>query len=120
VNAGHEPLLIYHAKDKSVEEIRGVGMALGMLPDNSKIVKEMTVNFDVGDTLVMYSDGLPECWKDEKECYGMERLKKLVSDYGTMPSALAIRNGILSEIKQYAGGYKQMDDMTIIVVKRKM
>jgi serine phosphatase RsbU (regulator of sigma subunit) len=37
-----------------------------------------------------------------------------------MPSALAIRNGILSEIKQYAGGYKQMDDMTIIVVKRKM
>lgn len=119
VNAGHEPLIIYHAKDKSVEEIRGGGMALGMLPDNSKIVKEMTVKFDVGDTLVMYSDGLPECWKDEKECYGMERLKKLVGDYGNMPSALAIRNGILSEIKQYAGGYKQMDDMTIIVVKRK-
>lgn len=120
VNAGHEPLLIYHAKDKKAEEVRGGGMALGMLPDNSKVLKEITLNFEVGDTLVMYSDGLPECWKDAKECYGMERLTALVAQHGGLPSSLAIRNAILSEIKQYAGEYKQMDDMTIIVVKRKL
>ena len=50
----------------------------------------------------------------------MERLTALVAQYGNLPSSLAIRNAILSEIKQYAGDYKQMDDMTIIVVKRKM
>lgn len=120
VNAGHEPLLIYHTKDKKAEEVRGGGMALGMLPDNSKILKEMTLNFEIGDTLVMYSDGLPECWKNEKECYGMERLTALVAQHGGLPSSLAIRNAILSDIKQYAGDYKQMDDMTIIVVKRKL
>ncbi len=120
VNAGHEPLLIYHAKDRKAEEVRGGGMALGMLPDNSKILKEITLTFEVGDTLVMYSDGLPECWKNQKESFGMERLTALVAQYGNLPSSLAIRNAILSEIKQYAGDYKQMDDMTIIVVKRKM
>ncbi len=120
VNAGHEPLLIYHAKDKKAEEVRGGGMALGMLPDNSKVLKEIVLTFDIGDTLVIYSDGLPECWKDEKECFGMERLTALVAQHGGLPSSLAIRNAILSEIKQYAGTYKQMDDMTIIVVKRKL
>lgn len=119
VNAGHEPLLIYRENTKKAEEIRGGGMALGMLPDNSKIVKKMDLAFDIGDTLVLYSDGLPECWKDAKENYGMVRLTKLVQDYGNLPSALAIRNAILSDIKQFAGSYKQMDDMTIIVVKRK-
>ncbi len=119
VNAGHEPLLVYSAAKKSVDEVVGGGMALGMLPDNSKILKELTVGFEIGDCLVIYSDGLPECWKDEKENFGMGRLKKAVAQYADLPSALAIRNAILSEIKQFAGTYKQMDDMTIIVVKRK-
>ena len=119
VNAGHEPLILYRAQTKGVDEVRGGGVALGMVPDNSKIIKELPVAFDVGDCLVIYSDGLPECWKDEKECFGMERLKKAVNDYANLPSALAIRNAILSEIKQFAGSYKQMDDMTILVVKRK-
>lgn len=120
VNAGHEPLILYRAQTKGVDEVRGGGVALGMLPDNSQVMKELSVTFDVGDCLVIYSDGLPECWKDEKECFGMERLKKVVMDYGNLPSALAIRNAILSEIKQFAGSYKQMDDMTILVVKRKL
>ncbi len=119
VNAGHEPLLVYATAKKTVDEVHGGGMALGMVPDNSKLLKEMTVGFEVGDCLVIYSDGLPECWKDEKENFGMGRLKKAVADYADLPSALAIRNAILSEIKQFAGTYKQMDDMTIIVIKRK-
>lgn len=119
VNAGHEPLIVYSAKEKKVDEVVGGGMALGMLPDNSKVLKEMVVGFEVGDCLVIYSDGLPECWKDEKENFGMARLKKAVAQYADLPSALAIRNAILSEIKQFAGTYKQMDDMTIIVMKRK-
>ncbi len=120
VNAGHEPLLIYSAAKKSVDEVHGGGMALGMLPDNSKVVKEMSVAFEVGDCLVIYSDGLPECWRDEKENFGMGRLKKAVNDYASLPTALAVRNAILSEIKQFAGSYKQMDDMTIVVIKRKI
>lgn len=119
VNAGHEPLLVYSEVKKSVDEVHGGGMALGMLPDNSKLLKEMTVSFEIGDCLVIYSDGLPECWKDQKENFGMARLKKTVADYSNLPSALAIRNAILSEIKQFAGSYKQMDDMTIVVIKRK-
>lgn len=119
VNAGHEPLIVYNAQKGKAEEHRGGGMALGMLPDNSKVIKEITVPFGIGDVLVIYSDGLPECWKDENEIFGMDRLKETIKQCGTMPTALAIRNAILGDIKQFAGSYKQMDDMTIIVVKRK-
>lgn len=119
VNAGHEPLLVYSAAGKKVDEVHGGGMALGMIADNAKLLKELTVGFEVGDCLVIYSDGLPECWKDEKENFGMGRLKKAVAEYANLPSALAVRNAILSEIKQFAGSYKQMDDMTIVVIKRK-
>lgn len=119
VNAGHEPL-IHAASNGTVQEFHAGGVALGMIPDIAPQLKEMMVPLAVGDVLVIYSDGLPECWKDEKEIYGMERLKKTIAAAARLPSALAIRNSILADIKQYEGNYKQMDDMTIIVVKRRV
>lgn len=118
VNAGHEPL-IHAAAGGAVQEFHAGGVALGMIPDIAPQLKEMAIPLAVGDVLVIYSDGLPECWKDEKEIYGMERLKKTIAAAARLPSALAIRNSILADIKEYEGNYKQMDDMTIIVVKRR-
>lgn len=118
-SAGHELILQYHAKDSSVTECKGGGIALGMIADVSKNLQTQTVaSFEKGDVLLVYSDGIPEAWKNQHENYGVPRLKKVLSDYAKLPSALAIRNGILSDVKQYMGNYKQMDDMTLLVLRR--
>lgn len=118
-NAGHQPLLQFHAADSKVTAITGSGVALGMVADLSKQLKSELIDMKSGDSLILFSDGLSEAWKNDKENYGIARLKRAVSEYCTLPSALAIRNAILSDVKEFTANYKQMDDMTIIVVRKK-
>jgi len=118
VSAGHEQMIHYHAKEKKVTLTPPGGIALGMLSDIGKTLKEETVKLETGDVLVAYSDGIPECWKNETEMYGMGRLKRAVNDYSDLPSAFSIRNALLADVKEYAGKYKQMDDITLIVLKK--
>jgi len=118
VNAGHEQIIHFNGKNQAVELLKGGGIALGMFPDISKMIEEQVVPLEVGDSIVLYSDGIPEAWKNEKENYGMDRFKSTVQQYGNLESATAIRNAILQNVKDFMGNYKQMDDITIMVVKR--
>jgi len=118
VSAGHEQMIHYHAKEKKVTMTPAGGIALGMLADIGRTLKEESVKLETGDVLVAYSDGIPECWKNEKEMYGMGRLKRAVNDYADLPTAFSIRNALLADVKEFAGKYKQMDDITLIVLKK--
>lgn len=118
VNAGHEQMIHYHAKDQKVTLTPAGGLALGMFPDIAKLLKLQEIVLEKDDVLVLYSDGIPESWKNEKEMYGMARFKRAVSDYSDLPSSIAIRNALLADVKEFSGKYKQMDDITLIVLKR--
>ena len=121
VNAGHEPILCYSAKPGQVMEGDKGGLALGMIADLGN-VKEVGINMQSGDVVVIYSDGIVEAWKNEKETYGMDRLKKIVSTAskakrGTV-TATEIKDAILADVAKFTAGYKQRDDVTLIVVKK--
>lgn len=118
VSCGHEQMIHFSMKDKKVNLTPPGGVALGMLPDISSIIKEQSVIMRPGDAIVIYSDGIPEAWKNEKEMYGMARFKRAVSEYSDLPTALAIRNALIADVKEFTAGYKQMDDITIVVIKK--
>lgn len=118
VSAGHEQMVYFHAADKKVTLTPSGGLALGMLADIEKTLQEHELMMEKGDTLIVYSDGIPECWRNEKEMYGISNLKRAASEYSGLPTALEIRDAILADVKQFAAGYKQMDDITLIVIKK--
>jgi serine phosphatase RsbU (regulator of sigma subunit) len=118
VNAGHEQMIHFKGSNRSVELLKGGGIALGMFPDITKMIEEQVVPLEVGDCVVLYSDGIPEAWKSEKENYGMDRFKSTVQQFGELATATEIRNSILQNVKDFVGDYKQADDITIMVVKR--
>lgn len=118
VSAGHEQILHYRAKDKSVVLLPSGGLALGMVPDISRLVKEQDVDLQSGDALFIYSDGIPEAWRNDNEMYGTERLKAVFGQYASLPSALSIKNAMMTDVYLYRQGYKQMDDITCIVVRK--
>lgn len=117
-SAGQEPIIRYSASKGKAEIMPGKGIALGMMRDISPQVKVNEIDFQKGDYLIVYSDGIPECWKNEKESFGMERLVSLVESACKLDSSLAVRDKILGEVKAFSGGYKQMDDITLMVIKR--
>ena len=118
-SAGHEQILHYKAATKKVELLPAGGVALAMVADIGPLIKEVVVDFQPGDFLVIYSDGIPEMWRSPTEVYGMERFMKAVESFGDLDSALAIKEAILADVEQFAGGYKRMDDVTVMVIKHK-
>lgn len=119
VNAGHEQLIHCSLKNKKTGLLATGGIALGMVDDITPHVKLNTVELEKGDFLIVYSDGIPESWKNENENYGIERLVKFVGEASkTVKTAKEMKEAILKDVKEFAAGYKQMDDITIIVVKR--
>jgi serine phosphatase RsbU (regulator of sigma subunit) len=115
--AGHEHILIYRAKTETVEAIRSGGIALAMIPDNSKILQEKEIPLEVGDTIVLYSDGITEAKNQTGEMYTLDRVVKSVKTHGFKPTSESIFDGITKDFATYVGEYVQIDDCTLIVIK---
>lgn len=120
ISAGHEQIVHYRAKEGDVVLEPMGGVALGMLPDISTVMKLQKIDFQVGDVVVVYSDGIPEAWGPNDELFGMERLLEAVKELSQdqLLSAEAIMNNLLKKVQEFGGGHKQMDDITVVVAKR--
>lgn len=120
VSAGHEQLIHFNkSTGRAVLEKSG-GLALGMIPDISKMLNTYDVDFQLGDYIISYSDCIPEAWKNEKELYGLERFISFVEKVGKMGyTAEQMRQAIIDDVQSFTDGYEQMDDITIMVIKRK-
>jgi len=113
VNAGHNPPLL--VRDGGVQELgNSRGIALGVVPDVS--VAATTLDLRPGDILVLYTDGITEAFNDLDEAFGEERLRDYVQAGRAMP-ARDILDGLVAEIRRFAGGAAQSDDITLVVVK---
>lgn len=119
-NAGHEELLVYKSKTKTVEWAGKGGMALGMVPNAEKLIQEQELRLETGDVVVLYTDGIPEAWKSKSEnlsMQGFEDIAKKVIPQQT--SAEGVRKAILESVDGYRQNYPQQDDITIIVLMAK-
>ncbi|MHB0977016.1 MAG: GAF domain-containing protein [Candidatus Aquicultorales bacterium] len=73
------------------------------------------VNFDPGDGLVLYTDGLTEARRGS-EFFGDRRLQKIIAEHGDL-AAQELANTLFTSVKRFAGG-KLSDDVAIVVIKR--
>ena len=115
--AGHEHVLIYRAKTEKVETMRAGGIALGMVPDVSKIITEQEIPMEIGDSIVLYTDGLTEAKNQTGEMYGVEKMAESLQKHGYFPSAEGIFDHVTKDFANFVGEYVQGDDTTMIVIK---
>ncbi|MBI4975227.1 SpoIIE family protein phosphatase [Candidatus Peregrinibacteria bacterium] len=118
VGAGHEHIIVYRAASGECEAILSGGIALGMVPDNSKAIKEKEIYLDDGDFVVLYTDGLTEARNTEGEMYSLDRLKASVKEYAAQYSAEGVNYHVAQDVSGFMSKDKQEDDMTLIVIKR--
>ncbi|MFC1600436.1 PP2C family protein-serine/threonine phosphatase [Patescibacteria group bacterium] len=117
VGAGHEHILIYRAKTGEIESKESGGIALGMTPDNSKIVKEMGISLEKDDIVVLYTDGITEAQNNKGEMFGLERLIELVKKHATQYGPEGINHHVALDFSQFVGETEQADDITLMVLK---
>jgi phosphoserine phosphatase RsbU/P len=79
--AGHEYLLVYKKAQNRVYALKSGGVALGMMRDISKLLKEVQISFEPGDCIILYTDGITEARNGPRESdmmFGIERLKSII------------------------------------------
>jgi serine phosphatase RsbU (regulator of sigma subunit) len=115
--AGHEHVLVYRKKEEEVEAVTSGGIALGMIPDVSKIVQEKQIPLAIGDCIVLYTDGITEAKNKTGQMYGLDRLVKSLKRNGYKPSVDSIFDGLTKDFSDFVEEYVQIDDITMIVIK---
>ena len=109
----HEDMMICRAGNREVDLIKTEGMWLGIREEISTMLHDSSLRMDVGDTLLLYTDGITEAVDNNRVRFSKTRLGnvfKQLSDRSTEE----IKNGILSELEPY----NKQDDVTMIVIRR--
>ncbi len=116
----HEEILIVR-KDSTVERLNTspLGfMAIGLKLDITRFIKQAEVELQVGDGIVLYTDGITEAESPEEEFYGIEKLCEIVSKHWSQ-SALEIQQAVVVDVQRHLGVQnKNLDDITLVVFKR--
>jgi sigma-B regulation protein RsbU (phosphoserine phosphatase) len=111
VACGGHPLPLLASADGSVTPIGRHGSLLGVLEHPSFV--DTTVHLQVGDAVVLYTDGVPE-GRRGREFYGEERLAERVQSRRA-DGAAAVAEGIVEDVVAFQDGVPR-DDIAVVVL----
>jgi phosphoserine phosphatase RsbU/P len=121
--AGHTPLLCLPGPGSPTPGLRLLapeGMVLGLNLDNGemfeRLLEEETMPIQDGDIFLFFTDGISEAMNAADDCFGEERLGRIVEEHAHLPSD-QLRERILREIAAFVGDAPQHDDMTMILLR---
>ncbi len=122
--AGHCPLILVPADQppgrRKARFLVPDGLVVGLQIDDGtmfdSLLQEQTVALEPGDLVVWFTDGISETMNDAFDCFGEERLAHVVEQYAHLPFD-QLRAYILAELRGFASGADQHDDMTMILMK---
>lgn len=116
VNAGHNPPLV-RKKDGSFEYLRSrAGLVLAGMEGVKYRLNKM--EFEAGDTIFLYTDGVTEATNAYNELYGEERLINFLNsrEWNSMEE---ICIEVKKDIDAFVGDAEQFDDITMLALKNK-
>lgn len=115
VRAGHEPALAFHAASQSFSQLAGPGLVLG-IDDNFIFEDNTTSTCQMGDIILIGTDGIYETRNSSDEMFGQQRLQQVIHKHAHA-SARIIQEALIEEIGAFRGEEAQEDDITLVVIK---
>jgi len=116
LSAGHGPLFLYRACDRSVECMHAQALPLGILPemDSTGPVK-LTVQ--PGDMVLLATDGFFEWQYPSPEEFGTKRLTEVLRRFSDQEPEIIIAE-LHDSVVNFSQGTPQKDDLTAVLIKR--
>ncbi|MDR1747859.1 MAG: SpoIIE family protein phosphatase [Spirochaetaceae bacterium] len=112
--AGNNSLLIWRQKEGEVEQISIKSDPIGL--ERTTLYTQKNISVEIGDIVVLYTDGIIEAINQSGEPYSMERLKEGIMQYSEL-TAKEIANKVGKDIEEFKGSAHQHDDQTLLVMK---
>lgn len=115
----HEEMLVVRSGGV-IERIDTIdlGFPIGLSETIEEFVFQAEVYLDLGDVVVLYSDGITEAENYLGQHYGLEQLCAVVQRNWQL-SAENIRRAAIEDLRSHIGVEKVYDDITLVVLKQK-
>ena len=113
-NAGHPYPYHYRASTKQLDSMESNACLLGVLEHQEYEVTQLEWN--AGDNLVFFSDGITEAQNRKGEDFGTERLERLIVGNAHL-SAAELKAIVLQELDEFCQDVVQTDDVSLVVAK---
>lgn len=114
-NAGHNRPFLWRGSDNTATEIKTRGILLGTFEEIT--LEERETLLDLGDAILLYSDGVTDATNGQGQTFGEERLHAVITRC-TNRGAHDLIEEVLAAIDEFTGGAAQYDDMTLVAVRR--
>ena len=111
--ASQEPALIYRKNEDVVEELETEGQILGLFSKEvfgDIVFEEKSIDFNDGDKLLLYTDGITEETSPSGEYFGVDRLKMHVKE--------ADLEKIKKSLHEFVQKESFSDDLTLLKIER--
>lgn len=115
-SGGQGPLLHYRAADRKADWHGPSTFPLGVM-DLEYMDAPLSIRLAPGDVFCVISDGLYEATNAAGEMFGEDRVEQLIHESAGY-DAEHIKHQLLQQVQVFAAGSPQLDDITLLVVKR--
>lgn len=119
VSGQHEEMLVVR-RGGLIQRVDTVdlGFPIGLEEEISDFIGYADIQLYPNDVVVLYTDGVTEAENPEGELYGIARLTEIIKE-NWQHSAHDIKQAIVDDLYEYMGQGKLLDDITLVVLKRK-
>jgi len=112
-NAGHEHPFLLSGRGNT--RLDSGGIALAVLDEAE--FHQQTVTLNAGDVVVIFSDGITDATNRFDEPFGQDSLSAIIEQHKDKPASRIIEE-IMSAVNRHAGDAPQLDDLTLVVMRR--
>jgi phosphoserine phosphatase RsbU/P len=111
----HEDIIVYRKAQHRCEVAKTRGLWLGVMSDVGAATVDGEIQLEVGDMLVLYTDGIVESRDEKQEMYGIERMIEKTLALASQPVS-ELCDAVFTDVEAYAKA--QVDDRTMLVLRR--
>ncbi len=112
VNAGLPDIFICSEPGKLRQRVSSSNVAMGILSSEVVDIQVDEIEISKGDRIYVHSDGLIETSNSLDEHYGMKQLSECIEN-----SQNSAFDNILTEMNQFRGEAKQLDDISLLEIR---
>lgn len=112
----HQDIFIWRAATGRVECISNDGPWIAVVDDVSHAVEDQSVPVNVGDWVLLHTDGITEACDKQGRMFGQARLQE---SFGALAGKTTLRDAVerlMAEVQGYQS--KRDDDLTVVMLKR--
>jgi serine phosphatase RsbU (regulator of sigma subunit) len=110
----HEDILVCPAGDGPCQRIAAPGTWLGGVRDIARVTETHTITLTLGDTVVLFTDGITEARASDRSFYGLDRLCAQLEEHRGLPVP-QLHARLLADVQGFTP--TPDDDMTLLVMR---